>query len=132
VNASLTAGATAHESLRAVLPEMASYLQSEAVSVSRIAVHRAAAGSNGMGTSEGQQNDGAPRQGAAGEQGQNGGGSLKRNVPATEQSEAGLVITATRAAGDARSAGGVHAIARLGVGFGVPGGSSGGWLNVCA
>lgn len=132
VNASLTASAGAHESLRAVLPEMASYLESEAVSVSRIAVHRAAAGSSAMGTAEGQQNGGAPRHGAAGEQAQNGGGPLNKNVPAMEQRETGPVATTMRDAADAWSAGGTHAMPGLGVGLEMMGGGIGGWLNVCA
>jgi hypothetical protein len=132
VNASLTAGAAGHESLRAVLPEMASYLQSEAVSVNRIVLHRAAAGSNSMGPTDGQQNGGAPRQGAAGEQAQKDGGSVKRNQPVMEQHEAGSVISATRDTVDSLSAGGVHSMPGLGVGLGVPGGGRGGWLNVRA
>jgi hypothetical protein len=131
VNATLTAGATAHDSLRAVLPEMASYLQSEAVSVNRIALHRAAAGSNGMGTAAGQQNDDAPRQGAAGGQAQNSGSSSKEDLPATERGEARPVITASRDAVGAWS-GGVPAMPGLGVGSGMLAGSRGSWLNVRA
>lgn len=41
VNASLTTSATAHEAVRATLPAMASYLISEAVNVSKLAVHSA-------------------------------------------------------------------------------------------
>jgi hypothetical protein len=48
VSASLTAGAATHESLRDAVPAMASYLEAEAVNVSRIAVHRAAESSPAM------------------------------------------------------------------------------------
>jgi hypothetical protein len=53
VSASLTASATAHGALRAAVPEMSSYLAAESVSVSKIAVHRAAEGSVGMGLAPG-------------------------------------------------------------------------------
>jgi hypothetical protein len=132
VNASLTASAGAHASLRAVLPEMASYLESEAVSVGRIALHRAATGSNAMDTAGERQSGGAPRQGAAGEQGPNGGGAQKRSLPAMEQQTGGPGIAATRAAVEAWSAGGIRAMQGLGAGWGALAGNSGGWLNVRA
>jgi hypothetical protein len=52
VSASLTGSAAAHEPLRQAVPEMASYLESEAVSVSQIAVHRAAETSPSMGQAQ--------------------------------------------------------------------------------
>jgi len=68
VNASLTASATAHDAVRAVLPEMVSYLQSEAVSVSKIAVHRAADTSSTMNLvqAESRQNSDSQRHRGAG------------------------------------------------------------------
>jgi hypothetical protein len=128
VNASLTAGGAMHESLRAALPEMANYLQSEAVSVSRIALHRAAPGANSMTATEGQQNGSAQRHGAAGEQAQTGDGSLKRNLRVTEQREAGSVSEASQSATQALNGGVARTMQAAGLGFGY----SGGWLNVCA
>jgi hypothetical protein len=128
VNASLTASAAAHETLRAVLPEMANYLQSEAVSVSRIALHRAAAGANAMAATGGQQNDGAQRHGAAGEQAQTGDGSPKKNLRVTAQRETGSTSAASQNATRAWNGGAARSMETAGLGFGY----SGGWLNVCA
>jgi hypothetical protein len=127
VNASLTASGAAHESLRAVLPEMASYLQSEAVSVSRIALHRAAAGRHSMTATEGQQSGGAQRQGEAGEQAQNGSSSLKKNLRVMEQRGPGSAFGTSRNATQTWIDGAARTMQTVGLGVGY----SGGWLNVC-
>jgi hypothetical protein len=53
LNASLTATASAHESLKAVLPEMANYLGAELVAVNRIAIHRFGEHANPLPTATG-------------------------------------------------------------------------------
>jgi hypothetical protein len=53
VTASLTTSSVAHDAVKAAVPEMSSYLQSEAVNVSGIAVHRIAETSNSMNATTG-------------------------------------------------------------------------------
>jgi hypothetical protein len=146
VNASLTASASAHESLRAALPEMSSYLAAEAVSVSRIAVHRVAADSSAMAGANdrqnGQQNGEAQGHHQAGEQGRSGAGPLGRNAHpvAKELSRAAVVAPHPAINARAGSAAGfrgwngglAYPAPHPGLGYGLPGSSSGGWLNVCA
>jgi hypothetical protein len=65
VNASLTTSSAAHDAVKAAVPEMSSYLQSEALNVSRIAVHRIAEMPNAMNATtqgDGQQSGGAQGQ----------------------------------------------------------------------
>jgi hypothetical protein len=65
VNASLATSSAAHDAVKAAVPEMSSYLQSEALNVSRIAVHRIAEMPNAMNAAaqgDGQQNGGAQGQ----------------------------------------------------------------------
>lgn len=126
VSAALTANAGAHESLRTALPEMAKYLQSEAVSVHRITLERAAAGVDAM--ADGRQHGG---NGAAGGQAQDGGGLLKRKQREMSERAAG---PGSRNPIDAESEGAAQG--RGWVPYAVPGlgifEGSGGWLNVCA
>jgi hypothetical protein len=128
VSAALTANAVAHESLRAVLPEMASYLESESVSVSRIALHRAA-GANGMAATGDQQSGGAQRHDGTGEQTESGAGPTKRSLHGMDQIVSGSKSPAASDAADAWN-GGARALA--GLELGIAGNSSGCWLNVCA
>jgi hypothetical protein len=148
VSASLTARASAHESLRAVLPEMANYLESEAVSVSKIAVHRAAEGApamapyagdgHGTGDAQPQRQDGQPRL--------NDAVAPDMDSSPADQLETGLEAVAAspqsaqtndaigQDAGGAPAAngwmGGLSQAALYGLAY--PTGSSGSWLNVCA
>ena len=154
VSASLTASASAHDSLRAVLPEMANYLESEAVSVSRIAVHRAAEGAPAMAPNagEGQGTGQAQPQRQDGRSGQERPHGLvtpgSDSSPA-DQRETGLeVVAASPQSGQTNGAaaqwigdspsfgdwmGGLsHAAPGFARAFGFPTGSSGSWLNVCA
>jgi hypothetical protein len=113
VNAALTASASAHSSLKSALPEMVSYLSSEAVGVSKIAVHRFdAANSTTAGTSE---------EGGAGvAHGSHSGRDSEARKPhvgkmetANSPSEATMMIGAPWSPGFLA-------------------GMTGGWLNVCA
>jgi hypothetical protein len=113
VYASLTANASAHVLLKSALPEMASYLISEAVGVSKIAVHRFDAGN---GATTGQSNESAARFGGSNQRGQDSGLHKQRTVgPESygEQSEALVTPGVLRSSG-------------------LLDGMSGGWLNVCA
>jgi hypothetical protein len=140
VNASLTASASAHEALRAAVPEMASYLQSEAVNVSKIAVHRVAENSSSMSLPPGgSQQDGdaqghrGTRDGAGAAQRssllENGDGSGPASVSvssATDESAAGVSGLSGWIGG---LSGAMPWIATAG---GSWGGGSGSWLNVSA
>lgn len=113
VSASLTASQSAHASLRSALPEMTTYLGSEAVNVSKIAVHRFSDGSSftsasegkGNGTAFGRHDQGGPHSGAQKKQSSGTGYSEHSGWLAPSES------TWT---------------------FGAMGRSSGNWLNVCA
>jgi hypothetical protein len=124
VNASLTAGPAAYEPLRAALPEMANYLQSEAVSVNKIAIHRIAEDPSVMGASaQGQQNAGTPAHSAGQEQAQTG----------AEVSQGPLDQRSTRAVDAAVPMGGLSlVIPQFPGAFGFTGNNCGSWLNVCA
>ncbi len=126
VSASLAASSAAHASLRAELPEMARYLASEAVSVSKLEVNRLVAGANGAPASSEQKNSEARGQGQSSGQ-QEAGTNWWRKPPQALQG-------AASAAPDfaASGQGAVYALARLGAGVGFPAAASGGWLNVCA
>jgi len=147
VSASLTASASAHESLRAVLPEMANYLESEAVNVSRIAIHRAAEAAptmapnagegHGTGDAQPQRQDGQQSPKDAFAPGRDSSQEEQREaVPATAPT--GLVSGQTNGAAGPWTGGAPGAGSWLGglphalYGFGFPAGSSGSWLNVCA
>ena len=101
INTSLTGSATAHAPLQQSVPEMTSYLASESVSVSGIAVHKASetAGTMawGQGHSEGQaagtgsgasRGDGSSRDGAPVAEGASSGGQPSRNGAAPQQQAA--------------------------------------------
>lgn len=140
VAASLTAGAAAQERLRDELPEMASYLASEAVSVSTLAVHRAAEGAemrpwgaaDGQGSMAGDAASGGERRGAGGQEPSvgmafSGGGD-------TGSDGDGAMIGSRIENGDAE--GSIGALSQTLTGIGMPIAyqdvSVGGWLNVHA
>lgn len=140
VNASLTASAAAHESLRSALPEMTSYLVAEAVKVSRIAVHRVAEGSSTMAAARDQHNDQpngeAQEQRQTGDQGQQGAGGVRKNLQPVAQPTGGstTMMTGNRIRGTDSAAVPVDWVSGAVYGGGIrfPGNGSGGWLNVCA
>jgi hypothetical protein len=137
VSASLTASASAHESLRAALPQMANYLGSEAVSVSKIALHRFGETSNSTAMAPGEQQSGdrnTDRQNAPRESGANG---YKQVGTKTDESETGSATADTVSAqwvGETRSfqRGPSAGAPWLSLSLGTLTGSSGGWLNVTA
>jgi hypothetical protein len=127
VSASLTASAAAHGALRAAVPEMSNYLAAESVSVSKIAVHRAAEGSIGMGLTPGGS-------------GQNGDSQDRKSGPQT-QGDAGVMrktsvqVSGSSPVGAAGSGdwtrGRSLPMPWVGTAVG-SGGGSGSWLNVRA
>jgi len=143
VSASLTGSAVAHESLRQAVPELASFLESEAVSVSKIAVHRAAESSPAMGQAQ----DGSGQQGQAQggrESQQNAGGDAGASGkdsqvpsgyeigPASGPASSAPDVTAGNEVGQPNWMRDVSpAVFGGGMSFGV-GGGSGSWLNVLA
>jgi hypothetical protein len=147
VSASLTASASAHESLRAVLPEMANYLESEAVGVSKIAVHRAADAAPSMAPNAGQGNGAGDAQPQRQDNQQRPNGTATPgpdSSPADQRATDVEVVAAsppTAQVNDAAVAQNVNAPSsggRMGglspalYEFGFPADSSGSWLNVCA
>jgi hypothetical protein len=148
VSASLTASASAHESLRAVLPEMANYLQSEAVSVSKIAVHRAAEGApamapnagegHGTGDAQPQRQDGQPRLNGAVAPGMDSSPAdqLDTGLEAVAPSPQSMQTNDAIGQGDGGAPAANDWMGGLSqaplYGFAFPTGSSGSWLNVCA
>ena len=101
ISTSLTGSATAHAPLQQSVPEMTSYLASESVSVSGIAVHKAseAAGTMawGQGQSEGQaagtgagpgRGNASPQDGGAVADGASGGGQHARGGAGQQQAAA--------------------------------------------
>jgi hypothetical protein len=149
VNASLTTSSVAHDAVKAAVPEMSSYLQSEAVNVSRIAVHRIAETSNSMSATsgDGQQNGGAQGQHST----RDNSGASQGSASMTSGSDrgygsasgsgttsAGVDDSAVAAAGsstvDASDwTGGLSgAMPLAGAAGGAWGSSSGSWLNVSA
>jgi hypothetical protein len=143
VNASLTVSVAAHDSLKAALPEMASYLGSEAVSVNRLAVHRfAESQSAGLSAvAEGQQSGQAPgHRSRSGDEAQEGADSAK-STPPTGHSEAETepvipqTVSAPGFASTTGSSDWIRGISRVtplsSLPFGVLG-TGGSWLSVCA
>ena len=162
VSASVTGSALAHESLREVLPEMASYLQSEALGISSIAVHRSAdAAHAAAGTpTAAQTNADAQGQAPRGGQAQDDADSARKNpTPADGLSGSAAAETQGISAGSAPEAndiakntdkqmqgvavqgtagpasvdwGSGTAVSEFAGGAGFFAGSNGGWLNVSA
>ena len=143
VSASLTASASAHDSLRAALPEMARYLQSESVAVSTIAVHRAPepASRASSATAERQPNGGAERDDPNRGEQRNDPGSTKKSSPAASGNGA---VAASSSGGysigryvsETASSDCITGLARgasqFAGPFGLPLTTTGGWLNVSA
>jgi hypothetical protein len=149
VSASLTASALGHESLRAVLPEMANYLEAEAVSVSKIAVHRAAEGApnmapnagEGRGTGEAhpQRQEGQPRsEGSVTPGSDPSSADQLETAPATATTSSGPGSGQANDAAGSETGGARRGGSWLGdisptrYGSGFADGSSGSWLNICA
>jgi hypothetical protein len=128
VSASLTTSAVAHSALRAAVPEMSSYLAAESVSVSKIAVHRAADSSSAMGlTAGGSGQNGDPQARQSGQQTPGDTGVSRRNALPSDGSG-----SPARAAGHNDQMRGVSLpMPWVGTAFG-SGGGSGSWLNVRA
>ena len=134
VRASLTGSAAAHEALRAAVPGLAGYLQTEAVSVSGIAVHRAAGG-NGAGlTQNGGGASGEAQSGRGQGQGGDSGGSGKNSSAGGgygSRSEANQIVGAGGASSDFDETGASAAARFTGGGLlGFTGGDSGNWVSV--
>ena len=140
VNASLTASASAHEALRAAVPEMARYLESEAVTVSKIAVHRIAENSSSMslppggsqqdgdtqGRHETRDGAGATQRNSTLENGDGSGPASARVSSATDESAAGV-------SGFSGWIGGLSGVMPwIATAGGYWEGGSGSWLNVSA
>lgn len=121
VSASLTASTAAYESLRAALPELANYLQSEAVTVSKVAVHRVAADPTAMGLADSGQNGSGHGQGSG-------------NGPAQTAAEASKIRPGQPLAHEVHSAwmGTSLVAARPSWVLGISRSGCGSWLNVCA
>jgi hypothetical protein len=146
VSASLTASASAHESLRAVLPEMANYLESEAVGVSKLAVHRTAEGAPAMAanTGEGQGTGNAQSQRQDGRQEREGAAASSSNASADQleivaAAASGGVLhgpqngSATERMASSPSVGApLGSVSAIRYQLGLGAGSNGSWLNVCA
>jgi hypothetical protein len=140
VNASLTASASAHEALRAAVPEMASYLHSEAVNVSRIAVHRVAESSSSMSLPPGGSQQDGDAQGHRGTR--DGAGEAQRSSTLENGSGSGSASGSVSSATDESAAGmfGLNgwigglsgAMPWIATAGGCRGGGSGSWLNVSA
>jgi hypothetical protein len=135
VNASLTASASAHESLRSSLPEMTRYLNSEAVSVNKLAVHRAPATPSSMAAAGDQQN-GEP-QGQRQAHGRNTANQTKKSMQPGESHINETAFTSPQPAVRASlTAVGVQqgglSFALPSYGLGIEFAGSGAWLNVCA
>ena len=123
VSAYLTAGTAAYEPLRAALPEIASYLQSEAVNVSRIAVHRTGEDSGAMAASAHSQG-GDPHARDSGREQPQAGADVAKGL--LGQRFADSIGTTTRMAA-------ISLTSILFPGrFGFAGSNCGSWLNVCA
>jgi hypothetical protein len=146
VNASLTVSSSAHESLRAAVPEMLSFLGGEAVGVRRIAVHAFGGGAS----LEGDGGAGGRSQAGAGMNSQSGAGpnSQPDSKPDSQPGRAsGVDATADAGPGPRAAASAVEMTSGVlgqglaaaptylasGVGaYGLNGGRLGGWLNVSA
>jgi hypothetical protein len=128
VTASLTAASSvAHDSLRATVPEMTSYLASESVTVSRIAVHRISEGSTAIAAqAEGHAGGGTAEQSRHESEMANGGDGARRSALAADREQSDPVA-ALKDWLDGLS----RVASPLGPGLGF-GGNSGGWVNVCA
>jgi hypothetical protein len=132
VRASLTGSAAAHEALRAAVPGLAGFLQTEAVSVSGIAVHRAAGG-NGAGLT--QSGGGASGEAQSGRgQGGNAGGSGKDSSAGSADGDGARVGKIASAAGFSSSVDwtGSSAAGQFANGgsLAFTGGDSGNWVSV--
>jgi hypothetical protein len=149
VNASLTTSSVAHDAVKAAVPEMSSYLQSEAVNVSNIAVHRIAETSNSMSATQGgsQQNGSAngqheTRDNSGASQGSasmtSGSDRGYGSASGSGTTSAGTDDTAVVAAGSSTvdasdwTGGFSGAIPLAGAAGGAWGSSRGSWLNVSA
>jgi hypothetical protein len=158
VSASVTGSASAHASLSEVLPEMASYLQSEALGIGSIAVHRSTEAAHAPAGTAAQTDADAQGQAPRGGQAQDdAGGSRKNPTPADAFNDGAAtepmgVSAATAPETNAAAANGVPEEATAqwgntaaapihrGLAAALPGftsagflpGSSGGWLNVSA
>jgi hypothetical protein len=139
VSASLTTSASAHESVRAALPQMASYLGSEAVSVSKIALHRFGESSNATSTATGgqQSGDGAGDKARHNAPRESGASGYESGPSGMDESESGFATAATASVPwgvDGRSLqGGSSAAAPWLSWLRDPiAASSGSWLNVSA
>ena len=143
VSASLTAASgSAHESLRAALPEMAKYLQSEEVSVIRISVHRSVEGS-AMEAAQGgslQKGDTRGHEGGGDNRNYCDGTTSKNSTGSDDAPSSGLATTKyatySRGSGERSSHPRLESLSEGFSTFGItpwfPKGSSGSWLNVCA
>jgi hypothetical protein len=134
VRASLTGSAAAHEALRAAVPGLAGYLHTEAVSVSGIAVHRAASGS-GTGLMQNAGGASAGAQSGRGQgQGGDSGGAAKNSSAASgygSRSEASQIVGAASALSDVDATAGIAAARFADGGLpGFTGGDSGNWVSV--
>ena len=140
VNASLTTSASAHDAVKAAIPEMASYLQSEAVNVSRIAVHRVAESASSMSMSPEGSRQGGDAQGHR--EARDGAGATQRSSTLENgdgsRSASGTVSSATGesvvgVAGFRDWNGGFSdAMPWIGAALGSWAGGRGSWLNVSA
>jgi len=134
VRASLTGSAAAHEALRAAVPGLAGYLQTEAVSVSGIAVHRTAGG-NGSGLAQNGGGSSAEAQSGRGQgQGGDSSGSQRNSSSGSgygSRSEAGEITGAAGVPSDFDGTTGIAAAQFAGGGLpGFTGGDSGNWVSV--
>ena len=134
ITASLTAASTtAHDSLQARLPELANYLVSEQVNVSRLAVHQSTPLAHGLAANTQGQSDGPPahqqpqhegRQGSDPERRPPADGLISAIEPNSEQPSK----ESTR-----EWVGGIARVtAELTWPIGFTGRGHGGWVNVCA
>jgi hypothetical protein len=132
VNASLTASAAAHDSLRTALPQMASFLGSEAVSVSKLAVHRFGETSSlGASGSEAREGGGADRQNTSRETGADAANPSTALTSDFEGDPAPAVASSAEVA-DVAGLQRASAAPWLAWNAGALASSSGGWLNVSA
>ncbi len=129
LSASLTASPSAHASLRSVLPEMVSYLSSEAISVSKIVLHRFPEVSSSTSASDGKQSNTASGNRNQEEQhpAEEKHPSVKPHQPDASPSIANLASNPA----PSRPAEPIPKLAPV-WSFGVLGRPNGNWLNVCA
>jgi hypothetical protein len=135
VNASLTASVGSHASLRAALPEMSRYLDAEAVSVGKLAVHRAT-GSSGAVLAG---NDSGNRQSAGHSRGQRHAPGQSNSVQPQHTAKVPILPTTGTTARLTTDASAWAMSSRLGLdvahtrnGYGLGSAAGGSWLNVSA